>query len=177
MLNKAHSNICVALSNSTCCCFQLFSTQKTSRKVSSNSWKCTFPFLIAKRVGVGGNYYFPKKYRRFPVDYYLSTHIHIQKEQKEKNIRIWWSFIYINLNCWRFCGWTQLNLKSLFHDFGPLALLQIIKDTSGRASTLLSYKLTPAKINILHMCLLHLFPMVPDRETSPIYWLSLNKMI
>ena len=84
MLNKAHSNICVALSNSTCCCFQLFSTQKTSRKVSSNSWKCTFPFLIAKRVGVGKNYHFPKKYHQFPLDYYFSTDINIQKEQKWK---------------------------------------------------------------------------------------------
>ena len=136
-----------------------------------------FSLLYCKKVGGGENYYFPQKYRRFPLDYYLSTHIHIQKEQKEKNICIWWSFIYRNLNCWRFCRWTQLNLKSLFHDFGPLASLQIIKDTSGRASTLLSYKLTPAKINILHMCLLHLLPMVPYCETSPIYWLFSNKMI
>ena len=136
-----------------------------------------FSLLYCKKVGGGENYYFPQKYRRFPLDYYLSTHIHIQKEQKEKNIRIWWTFIYINLNCWRFCGWTQRNLKSLFHDFGPLASLQIIRDTSGRASALLSYKLTPAKINILHMRLLHLFPIVLDRETSPIYWLSPNKMI
>ena len=64
---------------------------------------------------------------------------------------------------------TQLNLKSSFPNFGPLASLQIIKGTLGRASALLSYKLTPTKINIQHMCLLHLFAMVPNRETSPIF--------
>ena len=62
--------------------------------------------------------------------------------------------------------------------FWPLASLQIIKDTSGGASfLLLSYKLTPAKIQMLHMCLLHFFPMVPDCKISPIYWLSPNKML
>ena len=72
---------------------------------------------------------------------------------------------------------NSVKLEIFVSRFWTISLLQIIKDTSGRASPLLSYKLTPAKINILHMCSLHLFPVVPDRETSPIYWLSPSKMI
>ena len=52
--------------------------------------------------------------------------------------------------------------------FWPLASLQIIKDTSGGASfLLLSYKLTPAKIKMLHMCLLHFFPNGPRLQNIP----------
>ena len=137
--------------------------------------KVYFPLPYCKKGRGGGKLIFSGKIPSISTWLLpLHPHTHAKRTKRKKKIR---SFTNVNLNCWRFCGWSQLNLKSFFHDFGPLASLQIIKDTSGRASALLSYKLTPAKISILHMWLLHLFSMVPDREKSPVCWLSPNKMI